>query len=183
MDRILRRKPEHAMREPAVERGEESCAARLRPLHDDHPVLPEPPFLFTTSGIEVPVVRPELAKDLRLAVLVVAELRPLDFEEVAEFTARIFGVGDREERVRMHGTLEVRLPPRVPEAPLPREPVERDMECRDLDFVIERAERMFVECFRRGGRVAVPERMLDALVGKSVDMADAAALVIGGEVR
>jgi hypothetical protein len=57
------------------------------------------------------------------------------------------------------------------------------MECRDLDFVIERAERMFVECFRRGGRVAVPERMLDALVGKSVDMADAAALVIGGEVR
>lgn len=83
----------------------------------------------------------------------------------------------------MDGALEIRLPPRVPEPPFRGEPVQRDVERRYLDLVVKRAQRVLVEGLRRGGRVPVAERVRDALVGKAVDVADAAALVPPREKR
>lgn len=78
-------------------------------MDHDHPVLAEPPFLFTTSGIEVAVECPELAKDLRLAIAVIAQLRAFDFQEITEGLAGVRRICDVEKRVRVDRVLQVRL--------------------------------------------------------------------------
>ena len=130
--RRLRREPEHAMAVPLPQCREESLASGVRPLDHDDAVLAEPPFLFATGGIEVVVVSPELAEDLRLAVPVVAQLRTLDLQEVAEGFAGVRRIGDVEERVRVDRVFEVFLPPQIPEAPCRAHAVQRDVERRYL---------------------------------------------------
>src|ERR1035441_8692082 len=76
--RCLRREPEHPVAARLPQCGKKPLAPGVRALDHDHPVLAEPPFLFATGGIEVVVVGPELAEDLRFAVPVVAQLRALD---------------------------------------------------------------------------------------------------------
>ena len=82
--------------------------------------------------------RPEFPQDLRLAVAVVAELRAFDLKEIAEFLAGISRVLDGEERVRVDGVLEVRLPPRIPEVPRGAEIPQRHVERRYLALMVTR---------------------------------------------
>ena len=117
----------------------------IRALDYDHAVLAKPPFLFTTRGIEVGVVLPELAEDLRLTVPVIAELRALDLQEIAESLVGMLRVRNVEDRVRMHCVFEIGLPPRIAEPLCRTKPLERDVEGCYLQLVVERADGMFVE--------------------------------------
>lgn len=156
---------------------EESLAPCFRTLDHDHPVLPEPPFFFATGGIEVVVEFPELAENLRFAVSVIAELGALDLQEIAEGLAGVCRICDVKESVRVDRVLEIFLPPQIPEALCGAEAVERDMERRDLQLVVERPDRMFVEGLRRRSGISVPQGVSDALRGKVIDIRDTAPLV------
>jgi len=83
----------------------------------------------------------------------------------------------------MDRVLEMRLLPRVAEALARAEPVERDMERRYLQLVIQGPEGMLVEGLRGQRRIPVPERMSDTLRGEAVHVGDAAPLVAGIKVR
>lgn len=52
-----------------------------------------------------------------------------------------------------------------------------DMERRDLQLVVERPDRMFVEGLRRRSGISVPQGVSDALRGKAIDIRDTAPLV------
>src|ERR1039458_6152210 len=166
--RRLRRKPEHPVAARLPQRRKESLAPGVRALDHDHPVLAEPPFLFATGGIEVVVVGPELAEDLRFAVPVVAQLRALDLQEVAERLAGVRRIGDVEDRVRVDRVFEVRLLPRVAEPLARREPVEPDMERRYLQLMVERPEGMLVEGLGRRSGISIPQGVGDTLRGEAV---------------
>ncbi len=162
---------------------EESLAPGVRPLDDDHAVLAEPPFLFTTGGIEVAVEFLKLSEDLRIAVPVISQLRALDLQELAEGFVGMRRVRNVEDRIRVHRVLEIRLPPCVAE-PLGRaEPVERDVKRRNLQLMVQCPDGMLVEGLGGQGGISILQRVIDALRGEAVDICDAAPIMAGIKVR
>jgi len=119
----------------AAERLEEDFPAGIRRLHHDDAESPKSPFTLATRGIEIFVVLSELPDDLRLAVFVLAEFATLDLDEVAELALRLLRVRYLTEGVRMDRVLELRLLPGIREAAPGTEPVECDVEPRELEFV------------------------------------------------
>jgi hypothetical protein len=118
---------------------------------------------------------PKLTEDLRLAIAVVPKLGALDLKEVAEFLFGDCRISDREEGIRVDRVLEIRLPPRILDPLGQAQSVERYMERRYLQLMVERPEGMLVEGFRRCRRVSVLERVTDALIREAVHVIRPAA--------
>ena len=122
---------------------------------------PEPKICFAIRGIVVVPIRPELPKDLRLAVLIVAQFRPLDFEEEVNPV-------HAEQGVRVHAVLEVSLAPaQIPAFPF-TESRQLQMEPGDHDLVFEAGRLVLLDGLRGIGRKSFGECFGYAAVREAV---------------
>ena len=101
---------------------------------------------------------------MRLAVTPVAEFGALDLQKVAEGLAGCGRSFHIEDGIGMNRVFEVRLPPRETEAAPGAEAPERQVECRDLKFMIEGTDRMLIERLGGGSGISIAQRIMNAFV-------------------